>query len=159
MPIILLLNTQNSCCVVEPLTPIRYISDCDFHSLTNFTATFRKMTKDQLTAINDVVHKLQLAMLDSITDQKQLFAAGTLISPSDYEDVITEQTIAKLCYPPCGASLPSEASRRGKYRISISEHRVYDLHETAKFCSTGVLLVAERSRRLCKRLVRTSLIW
>ncbi|CAN8255319.1 unnamed protein product [Cochlearia groenlandica] len=37
--------------------------------------------------------------------QNQLFAAGTLISRSDYEDVVTERTIGKLCgYPLCLAS-------------------------------------------------------
>ncbi|CAN8258529.1 unnamed protein product [Cochlearia groenlandica] len=40
------------------------------------------MAKDhrQVIAVNDAVHKLQLAMLDGVTDQNQLFAAGTLIS-------------------------------------------------------------------------------
>ncbi|KAF3489578.1 hypothetical protein F2Q69_00056213 [Brassica cretica] len=86
------------------------------------------MAKDQLITINDAVHKLQLAMLDDITDQKHLFAAGTLISRSDYEDVITERTIAKLCgYPLCRSSPLSNVSRKGKYQISISEHKVYDL--------------------------------
>lgn len=99
------------------------------------------MSKDQVIAINDAVHKLQLAMLDGITEQKQLFAAGTLMSRSDYEDVVTERTIAKLCgYPLCRTSLPSEVSRRGKYRISLKEHKVYDLQETRKFCSAYCLI-------------------
>uniref|UniRef100_A0A1J3CZX4 RNA polymerase II subunit B1 CTD phosphatase RPAP2 homolog n=1 Tax=Noccaea caerulescens TaxID=107243 RepID=A0A1J3CZX4_NOCCA len=99
------------------------------------------MAKDQVIAINDAVHKLQLAMLDGITDQKQLFAAGNLVSRLDYEDVVTERTIAKLCgYPLCRASLPSEVSKRGKYRISLKEHRVYDSQETRKFCSADCLI-------------------
>ncbi|KAG2244733.1 hypothetical protein Bca52824_093424 [Brassica carinata] len=86
------------------------------------------MVKDQLITINDAGHKFQLAMLDGITDQKHLFAAGTLISRSDYEDVVTERTIAKLCgYPLCRSSPLSNVSRKGKYQISISEHIVYDL--------------------------------
>lgn len=86
------------------------------------------MAKDQLITINDAGHKFQLAMLDGITDQKHLFAAGTLISRSDYEDVVTERTIAKLCgYPLCRSSPLSNVSRKGKYQISISEHIVYDL--------------------------------
>ncbi|CAH2044497.1 unnamed protein product [Thlaspi arvense] len=99
------------------------------------------MAKDQAIAINDAVHKIQLAMLDGITDQKQLFAAGTLMSRLDYEDVVTERTIAKLCgYPLCGASLPSDVSRRGKYRISLKEHKVYDSLEARKFCSAVCLI-------------------
>ncbi|XP_010493937.1 PREDICTED: putative RNA polymerase II subunit B1 CTD phosphatase RPAP2 homolog [Camelina sativa] len=96
---------------------------------------------DQVIAINDAVHKLQLAMLDGITEQNQLFAAGKLISRLDYEDVVTERTIAKLCgYPLCQRFLPSDVSRRGKYRISLKEHKVYDLQETGKFCSAGCLI-------------------
>ncbi|VVB15209.1 unnamed protein product [Arabis nemorensis] len=99
------------------------------------------MSKDQVIAVNDAVHKLQLAMLDGITDQKQLIAARKLMSRLDYEDVVTERTIAKLCgYPLCRTSLPSEVSRRGKYRISLKEHRVYDLQETRKFCSADCLI-------------------
>lgn len=99
------------------------------------------MAKDQIIAINDAVHKLQLAMLEGITDQKQLFAARKLISKSDYEDVVTERTIAKLCgYPLCRRFLASEVSRRGKYRISLKEHKVYDIQETRKFCSAGCLI-------------------
>ncbi|CAA7017170.1 unnamed protein product [Microthlaspi erraticum] len=95
----------------------------------------------EVIAINDAVHKLQLSMLDGITNQKQLFAAGKLMSRSDYEDVVTERTIAKLCgYPLCRTSLPSEVSRRGKYRISLKEHRVYDSQETRKFCSADCLI-------------------
>ncbi|XP_023636708.1 putative RNA polymerase II subunit B1 CTD phosphatase RPAP2 homolog isoform X2 [Capsella rubella] len=96
---------------------------------------------NQVIAINDAVHKLQLAMLEGITDQNQLFAAGKLISRLDYEDVVTERTIAKLCgYPLCQRFLPSDVSRRGKYRISLKEHKVYDLQETRKFCSAGCLI-------------------
>ncbi|KAL1212756.1 putative RNA polymerase II subunit B1 CTD phosphatase RPAP2 [Cardamine amara subsp. amara] len=99
------------------------------------------MAKDQVIAINDAVHKLQLAMLEGITDQKQLFAAANLISKSDYEDVVTERAIAKLCgYPLCRRFLASEVSRRGKYRISLKEHKVYDIQETRKLCSAGCLI-------------------
>ncbi|XP_010551019.1 PREDICTED: putative RNA polymerase II subunit B1 CTD phosphatase RPAP2 homolog [Tarenaya hassleriana] len=99
------------------------------------------MSKDQEIAINEAVRKLQLALLDGITDQKQLFAAGSLMSRSDYEDVVTERTIAKLCgYPLCGSSLPSEPSRRGRYRISLKEHKVYDMQEACKFCSSDCLI-------------------
>lgn len=79
---------------------------------------------------------------DGITDQKQLFAAGTLISRSDYEDVVTERTIAKLCgYPLCRASLRSDVSRRGSIvRTYIREQIVYDLNKTTKFCSAPCLV-------------------
>ncbi|KAF8084508.1 hypothetical protein N665_0715s0014 [Sinapis alba] len=95
----------------------------------------------QAIAINDAVHKIQLALLNGVTTQNHLFSAGTLMSQSDYEDVVTERTIAKLCgYPLCRGSLPSDVSRRGKYRVSLKEHKVYDVQESRKFCSAGCLV-------------------
>lgn len=99
------------------------------------------MAKDQSLSMKDAVHKLQLALLDGIENEKQLFAAGSLISRSDYEDVVTERSIVNLCgYPLCSNSLPSERPRKGRYRISLKEHKVYDLNETYLFCSTGCVV-------------------
>ncbi|GLU02560.1 hypothetical protein SLE2022_198060 [Rubroshorea leprosula] len=99
------------------------------------------MAKDQSLCVKDAVHKLQLALLDGIENEKQLFAAGSLISRSDYEDVVTERSIVNRCgYPLCSNSLPSERPRKGRYRISLKEHKVYDLNETYLFCSTGCVV-------------------
>uniref|UniRef100_A0A0D3AXD9 RNA polymerase II subunit B1 CTD phosphatase RPAP2 homolog n=1 Tax=Brassica oleracea var. oleracea TaxID=109376 RepID=A0A0D3AXD9_BRAOL len=122
-----------------------------FHSdLTN-------MSKDhQAIAINDAVHKIQLSLLNGITSQTHLFSAMALMSQSDYEDVVTERTIAKLCgYPLCRSPLPSDVSRRGKYRVSLKEHRVYDVRESQKFCS-GECLVSSRAFGKSLQEVRTS---
>ncbi|CAF1920933.1 unnamed protein product [Brassica napus] len=123
-----------------------------FHSdLTN-------MSKDhQAIAINDAVHKIQLSLLNGITSQTHLFSARALMSQSDYEDVVTERTIAKLCgYPLCRSPLPSDdVSRRGKYRVSLKEHRVYDVRESQKFCS-GECLVSSRAFEKSLQEVRTS---
>ncbi|CAH8382077.1 unnamed protein product [Eruca vesicaria subsp. sativa] len=104
------------------------------------------MSKDhhhQAIAINDAVHKIQLSLLNGITSQTQLSSARALMSQSDYEDVVTERNIAKLCgYPLCRNSLPSDVSRRGKYRVSLKEHRVYDVEESRKFCSAGCLVIS-----------------
>uniref|UniRef100_M4DVL3 RNA polymerase II subunit B1 CTD phosphatase RPAP2 homolog n=2 Tax=Brassica campestris TaxID=3711 RepID=M4DVL3_BRACM len=116
------------------------------------------MSKDhQAIAINDAVHKIQLALLNGITSQTHLFSARALMSQSDYEDVVTERTIAKLCgYPLCRSPLPSDdVSRRGKYRVSLKEHRVYDVRESRKFCS-GECLVSSRAFGKSLQEVRTS---
>ncbi|KAL0792424.1 hypothetical protein Bca101_063801 [Brassica carinata] len=118
------------------------------------------MSKDhhQTIAINDAVHKIQLALLNGVTtSQNHLLSAASLMSQSDYEDVVTERTIAKLCgYPICRSSLlPSEVSRRGKYRVSLKEHRVYDVRESRKFCS-GACLVSSRAFAKSLQEVRTS---
>lgn len=94
-------------------------------------------------AVNDAVHKLQLSLLEGIETEKQLLAAGSLISRSDYDDVVTERTIANLCgYPLCRNSLPQAESRhrKGRYRISLKEHKVYDVHEMYLYCSTDCLV-------------------
>ncbi|PIN25766.1 protein-serine/threonine phosphatase [Handroanthus impetiginosus] len=99
------------------------------------------MMKDEVLSVKDAVHKLQLSLLEGIKHENQLLAADSLISRSDYQDVVTERTIANMCgYPLCGNSLPSERPRKGHYRISLKEHKVYDLQETYMYCSTSCLI-------------------
>lgn len=96
-----------------------------------------------IKAVNDAVHKLQLALLEGVGAEKQLLAAGTLISKSDYTDVVTERSIADLCgYPLCSNPLPPADSRprKGRYRISLKEHKVYDVRENYLYCSTNCLV-------------------
>ncbi|RZC76329.1 hypothetical protein C5167_000637 [Papaver somniferum] len=95
------------------------------------------MAKAELAFTNNAVHKLQLALLEGINDENKLFAAGSLISKRDYEDVVTERSISNVCgYPLCKNSLPLERPRKGRYRISLKEHKVYDLQETYMYCSS-----------------------
>lgn len=99
------------------------------------------MAKDHVIAVKDAVYRLQLFLLEGIQDENKLFAAGSVMSQSDYQDVVTERSIANLCgYPLCGNSLPSERPRKGRYRISLKEHKVYDLHETYMYCSTSCVV-------------------
>ncbi|KAA8545290.1 hypothetical protein F0562_020074 [Nyssa sinensis] len=99
------------------------------------------MAKDQSIDVKDAVHKLQLSLLEGIRNENQLFAAGSLMSRSDYQDVVIERSITNMCgYPLCSNSLPSERPRKGRYRISLKEHKVYDLHETHMYCSTNCVV-------------------
>ncbi|KAK4270621.1 hypothetical protein QN277_019404 [Acacia crassicarpa] len=101
------------------------------------------MAKDQPASVKDAVFKLQLFLLEGIQNEDQLFAAGSLMSRSDYEDVVTERYITNICgYPVCSNPLPSESDRprKGRYRISLKEHKVYDLHETYKYCSSTCVI-------------------
>ncbi|XVF20338.1 hypothetical protein REPUB_Repub11eG0189600 [Reevesia pubescens] len=99
------------------------------------------MAKDQSLTVSEAVHKIQLLLLDGIKDEKQLLVSGSLFSRSDYDDVVTERSISNTCgYPLCRNTLPSEPRRRGRYRISLKEHRVYDLQETNMFCSADCLI-------------------
>ncbi|XP_030926052.1 putative RNA polymerase II subunit B1 CTD phosphatase RPAP2 homolog isoform X2 [Quercus lobata] len=96
------------------------------------------MAKDQSISLKDGVYKLQLSLLEGISDESHLFAAGSLMTRSDYEDVVTERSITNLCgYPLCCNSLPSDRPRKGRFRISLKEHKVYDLQETYMYCSSS----------------------
>lgn len=99
------------------------------------------MEKNSELTVSEAVHKIQLALLDGIEDDNHLFAGGSLMSKSDYEDVVTERTISNLCgYPLCPNPLPSDRPKKGQYHISIKEHRVYDLHETYMYCCSSCLI-------------------
>ncbi|XP_038691406.1 putative RNA polymerase II subunit B1 CTD phosphatase RPAP2 homolog [Tripterygium wilfordii] len=99
------------------------------------------MTKDQSLFVKDTVHRLQLSLLEGIQTEDQLFAAGSLISRADYEDVVSEQSIVGRCgYPLCANTLPSDRPRKGRYRISLKEHKVYDLEETYMYCSSSCVV-------------------
>ncbi|VFQ84882.1 unnamed protein product [Cuscuta campestris] len=94
------------------------------------------MAKAKAATVKDAVHKLQLCLLDGIQDESKLFAAGSLMSRSDYQDVVTERTIENMCgYPLCGNFLPSDRPHKGRYHISRKEHKVYDLREAYMYCS------------------------
>ncbi|KZV48157.1 hypothetical protein F511_27720 [Dorcoceras hygrometricum] len=99
------------------------------------------MVKDEALTVKDAVHKLQVFLLEGISSENQLLAAGSLISQSDYQDVVTERTIVNMCgYPLCSNSLPNERPWKGNYHISLKEHKVYDLQETYMYCSKGCLI-------------------
>ncbi|KAK7278764.1 hypothetical protein RJT34_23800 [Clitoria ternatea] len=99
------------------------------------------MAGDQPLVVKDAVYKLQMSLLEGIHYEDQLFAAGSLMSRSDYEDVVTERSITNVCgYPLCRKALPSDRSRKGKYRISLKEHKIYDIQETYMFCSSSCVV-------------------
>ncbi|CAJ1967317.1 unnamed protein product [Sphenostylis stenocarpa] len=99
------------------------------------------MAKDIPVSVKDAVFKLQMLLLEGIQNEDQLFAAGSFMSRSDYEDIVTERSITNVCgYPLCCNALPSDRPRKGRYRISLKEHKVYDLQETYMFCSSNCVV-------------------
>ncbi|KAL3749926.1 hypothetical protein ACJRO7_010971 [Eucalyptus globulus] len=93
-------------------------------------------------SVKDAVYRLQHLLLDgAAAGEAQLLAAGAILSRRDYEDVVAERSIAGLCgYPLCATPLPADRPRKGRYRISLKEHRVYDLQETYMYCSPGCVV-------------------
>ncbi|CAK9138527.1 unnamed protein product [Ilex paraguariensis] len=106
------------------------------------------MAKEESVTVKDAIHKLQLCLLEGVQDENQLNIVGSLISQSDYHDIVTERSIANMCgYPLCSNSLPSERPWKGRYRISLKEHKVYDLHETYMYCSTSCVVNSQAFSR------------
>ncbi|KAI4330475.1 hypothetical protein MLD38_028763 [Melastoma candidum] len=98
--------------------------------------------------VADAVYALQSHLLDAVATAPQLRAAGTLLCRSDYDDVVTERSIAGSCgYPLCPKQLPGDRkTRKGRYKISLKEHRVYDLEETYMYCSSRCVVESRTFR-------------
>ncbi|KAK3137576.1 hypothetical protein QOZ80_5BG0454170 [Eleusine coracana subsp. coracana] len=96
------------------------------------------------------VLRVQTALLDgrAANNEPLLHAAApSLLSRSDYDDVVTERTISNECgYPACPNPLPPPApgakAAAPRFHISLREHRVYDLEEARKFCSERCLVAS-----------------
>eukprot|EP00249_Psilotum_nudum_P018918 c27020_g1_i1 orf=85-2037(+) len=96
-----------------------------------------------VAALKKAVFSVQLALLDGISNPAQIEAAREILTQSEYADVVTERTIVMLCgYPLCDQPLPQEFPRKGRYRISLREHKVYDIQETRWFCSSDCLIAS-----------------
>jgi RNA polymerase II-associated protein 2 len=91
--------------------------------------------------------RVQTALLDGAAAGNEPLlraAAPPLLSCADYADVVTERAIADGCgYPACPNPLPPcKAAAAPRFRISLREHRVYDLEEARKFCSERCLVAS-----------------
>uniref|UniRef100_A0A803PVX3 RNA polymerase II subunit B1 CTD phosphatase RPAP2 homolog n=1 Tax=Cannabis sativa TaxID=3483 RepID=A0A803PVX3_CANSA len=92
-------------------------------------------------SVKDAVYRIQLSLLQGVANENQLSTAGSVISRSDYNDVVTERALANLCGNPlCSKPLPSDRPRKSRYRISLKEHKVYDLQETYMYCSSDCVV-------------------
>ncbi|KAI5079768.1 hypothetical protein GOP47_0005247 [Adiantum capillus-veneris] len=97
-----------------------------------------------VAAVKSSVYSVQLCLLDGISDEDKLRAAGKVLTHSEYTDVVTERSIVDMCgYPLCANSLPSNFPHKGRYRIALREHKVYDLQETRLFCSSDCLVASK----------------
>jgi Rtr1/RPAP2 family len=86
--------------------------------------------------------KWQEALFSKKTvDKATMIEAARYIQPAGYEDVIEERNIEDWCgYPMCSNE---RQIMNSKYKISLSERKVFDQTELSTFCSTDCL---QRSR-------------
>ncbi|KAI7862666.1 Rtr1/RPAP2 family-domain-containing protein [Spinellus fusiger] len=65
--------------------------------------------------------------------------AATVLQPQSYQEIIEERSVQGQCgYPLCEKTLPS-STHVSRYRISLSQRKVYDLTDMAMFCSQACL--------------------
>ncbi|XP_002453603.1 putative RNA polymerase II subunit B1 CTD phosphatase RPAP2 homolog [Sorghum bicolor] len=101
--------------------------------------------------VASAVLRIQIALLDGAAASNEALlhaVASALLSRADYDDVITERTIADACgNPACPDPLPSSgaaaAATGPRFHIALSEHHVYDLEEARKFCSDRCLVASK----------------
>uniref|UniRef100_A0A0D9WCF6 RNA polymerase II subunit B1 CTD phosphatase RPAP2 homolog n=1 Tax=Leersia perrieri TaxID=77586 RepID=A0A0D9WCF6_9ORYZ len=105
--------------------------------------------KPKTTTVASAVHRIQMSLYDGAASSNEplLVAAAAILSGGDYADVVTERSIADTCgYPTCPNPLPAAAAAdkaaSPRFRISLKEHRVYDLEEARKFCSERCLVAS-----------------
>jgi hypothetical protein len=97
-----------------------------------------------LRVVKKAVLEVQLLLLDGIQEYSQLQAAGRLLTKSEYADVVTERSISKLCgYVLCNNHLSAENTQKGRYRISLSAKKVYDVQESSQFCHVRCLIASK----------------
>ncbi|KAF9591686.1 hypothetical protein IFM89_005558 [Coptis chinensis] len=108
------------------------------------------------TSLNSAIHKIQLILLEGITNPNQLTTSATLLSQADYKHVVIERSISNICgFPLCPNTLTIDNNKNNtkKYRISLKEHKVYDLEESRLYCSTSCV-VSSKSFQESLRKVR-----
>ncbi|XP_059474380.1 putative RNA polymerase II subunit B1 CTD phosphatase RPAP2 [Neocloeon triangulifer] len=73
-------------------------------------------------------------LLEREISEQILLQSVSYISQSDYEDVIVERAIIKICgYPICSSDLPPAPKKQ--CHISTATNKVYDLTDRKNFCS------------------------
>nr|POF26727.1 putative rna polymerase ii subunit b1 ctd phosphatase rpap2 like [Quercus suber] len=95
------------------------------------------MAKDQLVLMKDAIYKLLLFLLEDIQNENQLLAAGSLMTCSEYEDVMTELKIAiHLCGwdiyiapPVCVDSLAFAKSLQDERCLVLNREKLNELYQ------------------------------
>lgn len=85
------------------------------------------------------------SMLEPDIQLDRLKLGEELICRHDYDDVVQERFILKLCgYPLCSNKLTKEWKQM--YHVSLSDKRIYNVNERKLFCSVGCMNTSRRYR-------------
>jgi hypothetical protein len=87
------------------------------------------------------IEKLVFVWQEKLFSQAKISAhtlqrAATYLQPKTYEEIVEERVVQDWCgYPLCDNS--PKAQELQKYKISLSQRKVYDQTELANYCSDG----------------------
>lgn len=95
------------------------------------------------------------SMLEQDIELDQLRAGETLICQADFDDIVQERYILKLCgYPLCSNKLTKEWRQR--YHLSLKDRRIYDVEVRKLYCSVNCM---ERSKKYRDENLPQQPIW
>lgn len=95
------------------------------------------------------------SMLDNNIDERQLRSGLNLISHSDWDDIIQERYLLRICgFPLCSKSLTKDWKQ--KFHISFKDKKIYDTEERKLYCSISCM---KQSNVYKKEKVPTEPIW
>eukprot|EP00124_Ichthyophonus_hoferi_P000383 Ihof_evm22s13 gene=Ihof_evmTU22s13 len=81
---------------------------------------------------DEKVFAVQSSLL-AVVDKYVLADAAKYLRPVDYAEVVEERAVDKRCgYPLCSNTLDDQ--RKGKYKVSLQDRRVYDQEIVGKYC-------------------------
>ncbi|XP_048565614.1 putative RNA polymerase II subunit B1 CTD phosphatase RPAP2 homolog [Triticum urartu] len=143
-------NLPSAVCFDPRLSPspnLQTLSSPHHNPLPMATAAAARPAARTTVNVAGAVYRVQLALLDgaAASNEPLLHAAAAVLSRADYDDVVTERSIAEACgHPACTSPLPDPANPKAapRFHISLREHRVYDLEEARKFCSERCLVAS-----------------
>ncbi|KAL2642215.1 hypothetical protein R1flu_009802 [Riccia fluitans] len=120
--------------------------------------TKAKAHAQALQAVKKAVFEVQLLLLEGVKTSSQLQRSSDLLTRSEYQDVVVERSIEKKCgYPVCTKPLVPE-QRKGRFRLSVSERKIYDSRESGLFCSQSCQATSKTFAVCCLELERDGLI-
>jgi hypothetical protein len=114
------------------------------------TSTAKKSGIEEGLRLN-LKYKQFLLKLQSLLIETEQNSLGTMkkaslvLRPSDYEEVVVERSTGKICgYPSCNNAINNATNSSGKYRLSLSQHKVFDATEGYRYCSDDCMISSEQ---------------
>ncbi|ALC38324.1 CG34183, partial [Drosophila busckii] len=98
--------------------------------------------------------EIVVTLMEPHIEESAFLAMLCEIGPENYNDIVDERHINKLCgYPLCSATVIKVPTKQ--YQICAAKNKVYDITERKKFCSGHCFKASE----FIKSQIPTSPLW